>query len=79
VKVKLDKLFLHPFKCPTLLINGAQDYAFLNHNLKFCKINPETSIYVLPNCGHLTNIEKYGEFNKVALSFINKCNLKYEG
>jgi pimeloyl-ACP methyl ester carboxylesterase len=69
-KQKLDVLFGHPFKTPALLIMGSQDHAFIKDSLRFCELNPGTLIRVIPSCGHLSNIEKYAEFNEAALNFL---------
>ena len=70
VKQRLDELFYQPFKTPTLLIMGSQDHAFVKDSIRFCKLNPDTLIQIIPHCGHLSNIEKYPEFNKMALNFL---------
>lgn len=74
VKTKLDELFNKPFTSPVLLINGDEDYAFIKDCIRFCQINPMTKMHVIPHCGHLTNIDRYCEFNEKALKFmIDKC------
>lgn len=70
VKGKLDKLFAEPFKTPTLLIMGSQDHAFIRDSIRFCKKNPVTKLEIIPSCGHLSNIDKYAEFNQAALNFL---------
>lgn len=70
VKYKLDELFSKPFTSPTLLINGSQDYAFLKDCIRFCKINPCTKMQIINGCGHLSNIDRYSEFNESALNFL---------
>lgn len=74
VKFKLDKLFAKPFTSPTLLINGNEDYAFIHDNIRFCKKNPETHMHIITSCGHLTNIDRYHEFNELALNFLLEEN-----
>jgi pimeloyl-ACP methyl ester carboxylesterase len=69
VKHKLDRLYRQPMRSPTLLIMGSQDHTFLNDSKRFCKNHPETRLLVIPQCGHLSNIEKYKDFNKAALNF----------
>lgn len=69
-KQRLNQLFFQPFKTPTLLIMGNQDHAFVKDSIRFCKMNPATFIQIIPSCGHLSNIEKYPEFNKLALDFL---------
>ncbi len=70
VKIKLDKLFVKPFKSPALLIMGDQDHAFIKDSIRFCEINPDTNLQIISSCGHLSNIEKYNEFNVSALNFL---------
>ena len=70
VKQKLDELFYHPFRTPALLVMGSQDHAFIKDSIRFCKLNPATVIRIIPSCGHLSNIEKYPEFNEIALNFL---------
>jgi pimeloyl-ACP methyl ester carboxylesterase len=74
VKHKLDILFKKPFRSPVLIIMGGQDHAFLGDCKRFCKLNPETKLMIIPKCGHLSNIEKYSEFNMAAMKFL--CNDK---
>lgn len=70
VKFKMDKLFRKPFTSPTLLINGNEDYAFIADNIRFCKKNPQTHMHIITSCGHLSNIDKYQEFNDLAIEFL---------
>ena len=69
-KQRLDKLFNEPFKTPTLLIMGRQDHAFLKDAIRFCSQYPATLLQIIPSCGHVSNIERFPEFNKLALSFL---------
>lgn len=70
VKHKLDILYQQSMKSPTLLIMGSQDHTFLNDSRQFCKNHPETRLFIIPRCGHLSNIEKYKDFNQAALKFL---------
>jgi len=70
VKQKLDDMFSEPFKSPTLLILGSQDHAFIKDSIRFCKQHPKTLIHIISSCGHLSNIDNYSEFNRIALHFI---------
>lgn len=70
VKKKLDDMFSEPFKCPSLLIVGSQDHAFIKDSVLFCKQHPNTLIHIIPSCGHLSNIDKYSEFNNTAINFM---------
>jgi pimeloyl-ACP methyl ester carboxylesterase len=73
VKKELDLLFNKPFKSPTLLVMGDQDHAFINDARRFCKLNPDTQLYEFKHCGHLSNIERPKEFNKIALDFFKNA------
>jgi pimeloyl-ACP methyl ester carboxylesterase len=70
VKQKLDNKFSSPFTCPTILIIGSQDHAFIKDSIRFCKQHPNTLIHIIPYCGHLSNIDSYSEFNSIALKFM---------
>jgi len=70
VKHKLDILYKKSMKSPTFLIMGSQDHAFLSESKRFCENHPETSLLVIPECGHLSNIERYKDFNEAALKFL---------
>ena len=59
-------------KIPTLYIMGAQDYLFLAPVRKLVSRHRNSKLIVLPNCGHVVNVERPELFNKRMLSFINK-------
>ena len=59
-------------KIPTLYIMGAQDYLFLAPVRKLVSRHRNSKLIVLPNCGHVVNVERSKLFNKRMLSFINK-------
>lgn len=77
VKVRMDGLFSVPFLSDSvLLISGNQDHAFLKDCLHYCSVNQLVQIEVLNNCGHLSSIERYEEFNSIALNFLQKEEIK---
>ena len=77
VKHRMDGLFTVPFLSDSvLLISGNQDHAFLEDCLDFCRLNQLVQMAVLKNCGHLSSIEKYEEFNMLALQFLQKEETK---
>jgi len=59
-------------KIPTLYIMGAQDYLFLTPVRKLVSQHNHSNLIVLPECGHLVNVERPELFNKGMLSFIQK-------
>ena len=73
VKLRMDGLFNVPFLSDSvLLISGNEDHAFLADCICYCSANQFVKIEVLKNCGHLSSIEKYEEFNNIALNFLQK-------
>lgn len=61
----------HEPECPTLYIMGDKDRSFLKsvkYNLK--KYSSSSTVRVIPNCGHVCNIEKPTEFNQIVIDFI---------
>ncbi|MBT7655516.1 MAG: alpha/beta hydrolase, partial [Flavobacteriales bacterium] len=43
---------------PTLYIMGEEDYMFLPAVQKVVSLHPSASLEILPNCGHVVNVEK---------------------
>jgi pimeloyl-ACP methyl ester carboxylesterase len=77
VKHRIDRLFNVPFLSDSvLLISGNEDHAFLEDCICYCSANQFVKIEVLKNCGHLSSIEKYEEFNNIALNFLQKEETK---
>ncbi|MBN1822013.1 MAG: alpha/beta hydrolase [Prolixibacteraceae bacterium] len=70
LKYKLDLYFNIPLKKPTLMIMGGQDFAFLEHSIKYSKKFPFINLQILPKCGHVCNIEQADEFNLRSLEFL---------
>ncbi|WP_026689787.1 alpha/beta fold hydrolase [Alteribacter aurantiacus] len=65
-----DKLSLTKNVIPKLYVSGAEDHMFIKGIKKFVKTEEASSLTVIPNCGHVCNIEKAETFNKKALSFL---------
>lgn len=57
---------------PTLFIMGEEDYMFLPSIEQFVKNNKASSLHVIPNCGHIVNVQAPAEFNTTAMGFLNK-------
>ncbi len=55
---------------PTMYLMGEQDYMFLPSISKLVKNHKSSSLLIIPNCGHVVNIDQPEEFNKKALSFL---------
>lgn len=55
---------------PTLYIMGEQDHMFLPSISKIVKGHQSALLSVIPNCGHVVNVEQPHIFNQTALSFL---------
>lgn len=55
---------------PTLYIMGEEDHMFLPSIAKLVENHSSSSLYVIPNCGHVVNVERPVVFNNQVLSFI---------
>lgn len=57
---------------PTIYIMGEEDYIFLPSIKQIAKSNKEVAkLEVIPNCGHVVNVEKPEVFNRIVIDFIN--------
>jgi pimeloyl-ACP methyl ester carboxylesterase len=56
----------------TLYIMGSEDYLFLPAIKHLVSSQENSSLYVIPNCGHVVNIEAPNVFNNVVLDFLKK-------
>ncbi len=57
---------------PTLYIMGEEDHMFLPSVSKLVENHHSSELFVIPNCGHVVNIEKPEEFNRSAISFLSR-------
>ncbi len=57
---------------PTLYIMGSEDYMFLPSITKLVRNHQSSELFVIPNCGHVVNVEMPSSFNLRAISFIKK-------
>lgn len=55
---------------PTLYVMGDEDYLFLPSVQKIAEKHRSAVLEVLPDCGHIVNIEKWQLFNEKTISFI---------
>ncbi|MEC7869998.1 MAG: alpha/beta hydrolase [Bacteroidota bacterium] len=61
-------------KIPTLYLMGSEDYLFLPAVKKVAQDHIFSRLKVIPNCGHVVNIEKPKQFNEITINFIDKLN-----
>lgn len=62
---------LHPI--PKMYIMGDEDYMFLESVKEVVKKEKYATLNIINQCGHVCNVEKYREFNKIAIEFFKKC------
>lgn len=56
---------------PTLYIMGEEDHMFLPSITKLVQNHISSKLIVIPECGHVVNVEKPTTFNKHVIQFIN--------
>jgi len=55
---------------PTLYVMGEEDYMFLPSITKLVENHRSAKLVVVPACGHVVNVEKPEDFNRIALDFL---------
>jgi pimeloyl-ACP methyl ester carboxylesterase len=58
-------------KLPTLYLMGDEDYMFLPQVMNLVKQHDASTLRVIPNCGHVCNVEQPSTFNRLAIDFIH--------
>lgn len=56
---------------PTYYIMGDQDYMFLPSVKNLVKIHRKSKLCIIPNCGHVVNVDKPEIFNSKMFSFLD--------
>ena len=59
-------------KVPTLYVMGEQDYMFLPAVRKVVEQHQRSQLQVIPNCGHVVNVEHPQQFNQLCLRFLHR-------
>ena len=59
---------------PTFYIMGDQDYMFLPSVREVVKSHKTSMLYVIPNCGHVVNVDSPKTFNSKMFEFLSKSN-----
>lgn len=57
-------------KLPTLYLMGDEDYMFLPQVMNLVKQHDTSELRVIPDCGHVCNVEQPNLFNQHAIAFI---------
>ncbi len=58
-------------KTPTLYMMGEEDHLFLPSVQKMSQEHKLSSIFVVPNCGHVVNVQQPHVFNEKAIQFLH--------
>ncbi|EON75289.1 Beta-ketoadipate enol-lactone hydrolase, putative [Lunatimonas lonarensis] len=61
---------LNEVNIPTLYVMGAEDYMFLPTISRLVQNHPSAKLSVIPDCGHVVNVDKPVQFNTIALGFL---------
>ncbi len=56
---------------PTLYVMGSEDYMFLESIKILSKEHKSSKLLVVPNCGHVVNVERPTFFNNSTIDFLN--------
>ncbi|MFU8811672.1 MAG: alpha/beta fold hydrolase [Balneolaceae bacterium] len=57
---------------PTLYVMGGEDHMFLPPVQKMIKNFERSELRVIPNCGHVCNVDEPDLFNEISLEFLRK-------
>lgn len=67
----LLKLFrINDSGIPTLYVMGSEDHMFLPSITKLVATHQSSELHVVQDCGHVVNVERPAEFNKVVLDYL---------
>ena len=53
---------------------GQEDYMFLPSIEKLVNLHKSASLVIIPNCGHVVNVDKPSIFNEKTLKFLRNLN-----
>lgn len=59
-------------RIPTLYVMGSEDHMFLEPVRRMVKIHHTAVLEVVPNSGHVVNVDQPDHFNKTAIAFIKQ-------
>lgn len=58
-------------KLPVLYLMGDEDYMFLPQVMDLAKRHTNSFLKIIPDCGHVCNVEQPDYFNRMAMNFID--------
>ncbi|MCD5324262.1 MULTISPECIES: alpha/beta fold hydrolase [Pontibacillus] len=69
---QLDKKTNH---IPKLYITGSEDHMFIKGIKNHVQTEARSKMHIIQKCGHVCNLEKAAEFNRIAFEFISHHSL----
>ena len=60
---------------PKIYISGSEDHMFLDNTVDYVANEENSIMEIIPNCGHVCNIEQSDVFNELCLNFLKKVQL----
>ncbi len=66
----LRSFFNSNLEIPSLVIMGSQDYIFLKAAKRYARKSSTCKLIVLEECGHICNIERATDFNRLVLQYV---------
>lgn len=68
----LKRFYYQQISFPMLVVMGEDDYVFLKAAKDFCALHDNAVLYVIPESGHICNIDNPEVFNREVISFLKK-------
>lgn len=68
----VNEFYHQPLGFNMLAVMGNEDYVFLKSAKAFVSGQPRAQIQIIPNCGHICNIDNALVFNRLALDYFDK-------
>ena len=67
----LKRYFRQPLATPSLVVMGSQDHVFLQAAKEYADKHAHAQLKVIDQCGHICNIEKPEDFNRLVMDFLS--------
>lgn len=75
----LERYYAGEDGVPTLFVMGALDHLFLADVRALCAERPGVQLEVIPECGHVCNVEAPQAFNRIVLTFLEAAAVGRSG
>lgn len=71
-----ERLIGKELSFPKLYISGSEDYMFIKSLKKDIQWDPYSKLKIIPQCGHVCNIDRHKEFNRISLQFLKEHSVR---